>query len=266
MTSQFLETLTSRYHAYVDNFRDGTGVLPQMHQLKWDHTRHVVKNASRIMSGEGWSRTERLEGEVCALLHDVGRYSQLKEYGTFRDAESIDHAVRGVEVIEAERLLDGASGEMRKRVLTAVALHNKKEVPAALDDATARLAYLVRDADKLDIFRVLETVIADGSLENNPEIAWGLQVRGAPTPEVVASVRVGQPVDYEMVRNLSDFVLIQVGWLIGGFRYATSMRLAVERKVLEFREGFLKSLSDDPGVGVCCEAARAYLTRQAGVG
>jgi len=266
MTRKFLETLTCRYHAYVDVFRDGAGVLSQLHQLKWDHTRHVVEDACLIMSGEGWPRPESLEGEACALLHDVGRYSQLKEYGTFRDAESIDHAVRGVEVIEAERLLEGFSGETRKRVLAAVALHNKKEVPAALDDATARLAYLVRDADKLDIFRVLETVIADGSLESNPEIAWGLQVRGAPTPEVVASVRVGRPVDYDTVRNLSDFVLIQVGWLIGGFRYATSMRLAAERKALEFREGFLKSLSDDPGVDVCCEAARAYLARQAGVG
>ena len=36
-------------------------------------------------------------------------------------------------------------------------------------------------------------------------------------------------------------------------------------KALEFRETFLKTLSSDPGVDVCCEAARAYMGRQAGV-
>lgn len=265
MTREFLETLTRRYHAYVDSFRDGAGHLPHLHQLKVDHTRCVVADACRIMAGEGWPAEAQVAGEACALLHDVGRHPQLKEYGTFRDSASIDHAVRGVEVIGSERLLEGLGDETRKRVLTAVALHNKKDVPATLEAETARLTHLVRDADKLDIFRVLETVIADGSLERNPEIAWGLQVLGAPSPEVVAAVRVGHSVDYGHVRTLSDFVLIQVGWLIGGFRNATALRLAAERKALEFRETFLKTLSSDPGVDVCCEAARAYMGRQAGV-
>lgn len=264
MTREFLETLTRRYHAYVDRFRDGAGHLPHLHQLKAEHTACVVADARRIMAGEGWPEEVRPAGEACALLHDVGRHPQLKEYGTFRDAASIDHATRGVEVIGDERFLEELDADMRKRVLTAVALHNKKEVPAALEAETARLTHLVRDADKLDIFRVLETVIADGSLDRNPEIAWGLQVLGAPSPEVVAAVSVGHSVDYGHVRTLSDFVLIQVGWLIGGFRNPTALRLAAERKALEFRETFLRTLSDDPGVDVCCEAARAYLERRAG--
>lgn len=262
MTRDFLETLTARYHAYVDTFRTADGALPEMLQLKLDHTLQVVEDAKRIMAGEAWLENAYVIGEACALLHDVGRYSQLQEYGTFQDTRSIDHAVRGVAVIEGAGLLEGVAEAERKRITTSVALHNKKSVPATLEVDTARLVHLVRDADKLDIFRVLETAIADGSLERNPEIAWELQVKGSPSPQIVEAVRQGQPVSYEWVKSLSDFVLIQVGWLISGLHYPAALRLASERHVLDYRENFLKTLSDDPGVDVCCAAAKAYLNER----
>ena len=262
MTRDFLKTLTLKYDAYVDSFRDGCGALPQMMGLKLEHTRCVIDDTRRIMSGEAWPEDACVTGEVCALLHDAGRYSQLKEFGTFQDVKSIDHAARAVEVIEAEGWLAELPQDERRTVLTAVALHNKREIPPAVDAAVAAFAHLVRDADKLDIFRVMETAATDGSLESNPEIAWDLQVRGAPSSEVVAAVGKGSSVSYASVRTLSDFVLIQVGWLIGGMRYPTALRLAAERKVLDFREAFLKTLSDDPGVDVCCEAARAYMNER----
>jgi len=262
MTRDFYETLKRRYDAYVDTFRDAGGALSQMLQLKLDHTLHVVEDAKRIMAGEAWSEEAYVLGEACALFHDVGRYSQLKEFGTFQDVKSINHAVRGVEVIRAEHLLEGSEEAEQSRILTSVALHNKKSVPETLDPETARLVHLVRDADKLDIFRVLEVAIADGSLERNPEIAWDLQVKGLPSATLVEAVRQGLPVSYEWVKSLSDFVLIQVGWLTGGLHYLSALRLASERHVLEYREAFLKTLSDDPGVDVCCAAARTFLGKR----
>ena len=262
MTRDFLETLTRKYHAYVDRFRTADGQLPEMLQLKLDHTLGVVEDAKRIMAGEAWPEVARVTGEACALLHDVGRYSQLTEFGTFRDAESIDHAKRGVQVIGQERWLDELPSAERNAVLVAVALHSKKAVPAALAVDVAELTHVVRDADKLDIFRVMETAISKGSLERNPEIAWGLCVKGAPSDEVVETISKGLPVSYQWIKNLSDFVLIQVGWLHGGLHFLTSLRLARDRRVLEFRETYLKTLSDDPGVKVCCDAVRAYLREQ----
>lgn len=259
MTRTFLETLTRRYDGYVDSFRDGSGVLPQMMDLKLQHTRCVVADAKRIMAGEAWGEDVCVMGEACALLHDTGRYSQLKEFGTFQDAKSIDHAQRAVEVIEAEGWLNGLSAAERETMLMSVALHNKREISPAVTAEVAAHVHLVRDADKLDIFRVMESAVSDGSLETNPEIAWDLRIKGAPSPDVVSSVMAGRSVGYASVKTLSDFVLIQVGWLIGGMRYPTSLRLAVERNVLEFRETYLKTLSDDPGVAACCDAARAYL-------
>lgn len=259
MTRDFLETLTRRYQAYVDSYRDASGALSSMMQLKLEHTLCVVEDARRVMAGEAWPEADCVMGEACALLHDSGRYSQLKEFGTFQDAKSVDHAKRGVQVIARQGWLDASTDEEWKTVLAAVAIHNKRRISPTVSPGLAAFAHLVRDADKLDIFRVMETAVRDGSLEANPEIAWGLQVKGAPSADVVAAVSVGHSVSYSSIRTLSDFVLIQVGWLIGGLHYPTSLRLAAERRVLEFRETFLKTLSDDAGVDLCCGAARAYM-------
>jgi hypothetical protein len=264
MTRDALDAINRRFRAYVDEFRRPDGSLQEMLQLKLDHTEEVVRNAALIAAGEGWAESARALGEAGAWLHDAGRFSQLRDYGTFQDSKSIDHAVRSVEVVERGGWLAELAADERRRVLTAIAQHNKKEVGASLDEETARLCHLVRDADKLDIFRVLEAAATDGSLERNPEIAWELQVRGAPSPEVVEAVSRGQPVSYAWIRSLSDFVLIQIGWLNGGLRFATSLALARERRALEFRERYLKSLSDDPGVAACCGAARAFMRAQLG--
>ena len=259
MTRAAMESLTGRFAAYTDGFRAPDGRLAPLLQLKLDHTRGVVADAQRLLEGEAWPPETRPEAEAAALLHDAGRFEQFRDHGTFQDARSFDHAARSVAVVEREGWLAELSDAERRRVLAAVLAHNKRELPDGMDAATARLAHLVRDADKLDIFRVLEAAVTDGTLASNPEIAWGLRIEGAPSPELVAAIVAGRPVCYSWIRTLSDFVLIQVGWVNGGFSTRTALRLVRERRVVAFRERCLQTLSDDPGVAACCAAARRHL-------
>jgi hypothetical protein len=76
-------------------------------------------------------------------------------------------------------------------------------------------------------------------LNRNPEMAWELRMDGPPSPDVLQAVAAGVSIDYAQVKSLADFILIQVGWLPCGFHYNTALRLAAERKALEFRESFL---------------------------
>ena len=260
MTHHFPEELAQRYHTYVNTFRDASGGLPLLLQLKLDHTHHVVADARSIMSSEGWDAPACRMGEVCALLHDTARYSQCRDFGTFRDRDSFDHADAAVGIIEEQGWLAALAEEERRFILTAVRVHNKRDVPAALAGLEADLAHLVRDADKLDIFRVLEEAVNDGSLFENPEIAWALPAKGTPNAEVVEAVSRGESVSYDTIHTLADFVLIQVGWLNGGLHFKAAARIALERKTLEFREALLKTFTDEhSGIERCCGAARAFL-------
>ena len=71
-------------------------------KLKIDHTYRVAALCDRIAASLGLPPEERDLAWLCGLLHDVGRFEQLRRYGTFNDAESIDHAAMSARVLFEE--------------------------------------------------------------------------------------------------------------------------------------------------------------------
>lgn len=113
--------------------------------------------------------SERIAGTISAvnvdfawllgLLHDIGRFEQVARYGTFFDALSIDHAELGADILFHDDLFGSfvqqGSQEMKSIAETAIRLHNKLSLPENMEEETATYAKILRDADKIDIFRVL---------------------------------------------------------------------------------------------------------------
>lgn len=235
-----LPMLRAQYSAYVDGFRKD-GVLPPMMELKWEHTQEVVANAKAIAEGSGFGKELSDACEAAALLHDTGRYEQLKRYNTFRDSDSVDHAVLSHDIVKSLGWIDGMPHS--KEILAAVLYHNRRDLPAGLDEFALSVAHCVRDADKLDIFRVLEHQLAITDWRSDSTAFWSLPIMAQPSREVVESVCAGAAVDYKYIRTLADFVLIQVGWLRSGLHFETSRELASERGHLSFRRRFLSELT-----------------------
>ncbi len=152
-----IEELRKLYDAYVDTYREPDGSLSKLMRLKRIHTGFVVKNAELIADGEDFDAKTRETAIAAALLHDTGRYEQLKLYNTFKDSESIDHAVFSHDIVKEMGWLDGLfDAPTCDAILKAVLYHNRREIPSGLDALTEACSHTVRDADKLDIFRVLE--------------------------------------------------------------------------------------------------------------
>ncbi len=276
-----LTELTELYDAYVDTFRESDGKLPVMMQLKRTHTAFVVKNAEAIADGEGFTPEEREVALAAALLHDTGRYEQLKRYNTFKDSESVDHAVFSHDIVVEKGWLEmvgkvewgkverrggggeGRGGEWRDAILKAILYHNRRDIPPEIEQSSnpndrtilGAAAHAVRDADKLDIFRVLEDQVAHADWRKDSRAFWNLAVSAPPNPVVVGCIEKGLPVDYQDIQSLADFVLIQVGWMISGLHFATSRRLCRERNHLAFRREFLHQLTDSPAVDRLCDLA-----------
>lgn len=247
-----LAGLSARYNAYVDTYRDERGALPEMMELKLVHTMNVVGAARRIAEGEGFDARTALACEAAALLHDTGRYEQLRRYNTFRDADSVDHAVFSHDIVKEKGWLDGYRD--KDAVLTAVLVHNRRDIPAETMDALAlACSRTVRDADKLDIFRVLEERIVSTDWHRDTRAFWGLKTDAQPSAEVVEAIRMRRPVDYQHIACLADFVLIQVGWIISGLEFATTRSLCADRGHLEFRRRFLKELTGSPVIDELCD-------------
>lgn len=249
-----MEKLRAKYMEYVDTFKEPDGRLPVMMQLKLTHTMMVVAAARKIAEGEHFDERTRTACEAAALLHDTGRYEQLKRYNTFRDSDSVDHAVFSHDIVKEKGWLDGWTD--REAILTAVLVHNRRDIPAAdMDELTLAVSKTVRDADKLDIFRVLEEQVRNTDWRNDSRAFWNLKTEARPNPTVVRCIRAGAPVSYQDITCLADFVLVQVGWMISGLEFKTSRRICAERGHLAFRRDFIRQLTDDPAVDELCDIA-----------
>ena len=122
-------------------------------KLKIDHTYRVAEIAERIAGSIG---ADRDVAWMLGMFHDIGRFEQYTVYGTFRDAKSVDHAEFGADILfEKDERFKGIFEEWEKVAETAIRLHNKLELPDDLDDKTLVYCNIIRDADKVDIFRVI---------------------------------------------------------------------------------------------------------------
>ena len=129
-------------------------------RLKYEHTFRVAALCDEIAGSIGLSGEDRDLAWLLGMLHDIGRFEQLRRYGTFKDADSIDHAGFGAD------LLFGRAGETAmirsfvldesedKLIEIAVRNHSAYRIPKDLDERTAMYCNILRDADKVDIFRV----------------------------------------------------------------------------------------------------------------
>lgn len=262
-----LDELRRLYDEYVDTYREEGSALPSMMQLKRAHTGFVVKNATLIADGEGFDGLTREVALSAALLHDTGRYEQLKRFNTFKDSDSVDHAVFSHDIVKEKGWLEKVGSPRPDAILAAVLYHNRRDLPEGLDPVTLAASHTVRDADKLDIFRVLQDQIANTDWRSDSRAFWNLSPTLPPNPVVVECIENRQPVDYQNIKSLSDFVMIQVGWMVSGLHYATTRRLCAERGHLEYRRRFLHELTDDPSIDRVCDLAEKELggTQRKGV-
>lgn len=139
-------------------------------KLKYEHTLRVAKLAKEIALSLNLSNEDLFVVELASLLHDIGRFEQIKKYDSFNDLKTLDHAAFGVKLLFDHNVIrqfiaDSTYDDLLKRI---VYVHNKYEIPTIYSEKERLLSEIVRDADKVDIF-YLET-LSQPEIENNSQI------------------------------------------------------------------------------------------------
>lgn len=228
MNKQQLLTLNQWFDTYVQGFFDMEPEDLRNISLKIEHTRKVCEVIELLAVGEGLDTENTRLASAIALLHDVGRFPQYRRWRTFRDSESDNHARLSVEVIRDQRLLDGVAESERVLIEEAVRFHNLLRLPGNLSSPTALFAKLIRDADKLDIWRVFMDFFRTPLHERASAVTLGLPDLPAVSPECVASLAAGEVVHLDTVKLVNDFILLQISWVYD-LNFSSSYRLLQER-------------------------------------
>ena len=214
MEKAHLDRLTSWFDAYVEPFLDTDAEAARNIRLKIFHTRKVCEAMAELAEGEGLSENESRIASATALLHDVGRFPQYRRWRTFRDSESDNHARLSIDVIREEHLLDGIDPEELLLVEEAVRFHNLLAPPASITSPTRRYINLIRDADKLDIWRVFTDLLSQPPEERASAATLGLEdLPDAVSEQCIARLNSGAIVPLDTVTCFNDFKLLQISWI-----------------------------------------------------
>lgn len=125
-------------------------------QLKIVHTFRTVENADRIACSLQLDEEQRELARIIALLHDIGRFEQVRRWNDFRDIMTADLAQLGAEILKKNDLIRRFVSGPRydELILTCIEKHSAYSAEDIADENTLIHAHILRDADKLDIFRV----------------------------------------------------------------------------------------------------------------
>ncbi len=105
MDAKYLSLCHDWFRDYANSFRSLDPEIEKNIDLKIRHTYRVCDNVSRIAKSLGMKRDDLALAEVLALFHDIGRFEQLKVFGSFNDRITVDHAKLGLKVLNRSGVL-----------------------------------------------------------------------------------------------------------------------------------------------------------------
>lgn len=230
-------------------------------KLKIDHTYRVAGLCQRIAESLGLSEPDVDIAWLLGMLHDIGRFEQIRCFGTFNDVQSVDHAEFGADLLfkeglirkfaegyyeecelarsgdeEAEQIIKNNEHHNKDTGLLEMAIrqHNKYRVKEDLTERQRMFCDILRDADKVDIFKVN----ADIPMEIIYDVTTEELKNGVITKEVLESFYKKETVLKSVRRSAVDHIVGHIS-LLFELVYKESYRQAKEQgyvyKLLDFK-------------------------------
>ena len=128
-------------------------------KLKIAHIERTADIAKKTAESLNLEKEDIELAELIGLLHDIGRFEQIKRYNTFVDHLSENHAELGVNILFKENLIRKfiEDDKYDKIIELAIINHNKdkNDITKNTTEKEDLHIKLIRDSDKTDIIYLL---------------------------------------------------------------------------------------------------------------
>ena len=217
---------------YVHSFNCDDPEIQQNIDLKKDHTIRVCEEILYLGTSLGLKNDELNLAAIIALMHDIGRFEQYARYKTFVDKNSENHAELGIVTLEKSGLFELFGNPVKDIIMRAIRYHNLASLPPEESEIHLFFSRLIRDADKLDIWKV----VIDYYNRNDPKRNAAIELDLPDTPdfsdEVYHDLTNKRIVSINHIKNLNDFKLLQIGWIFD-INFQPTFKRIRERRYLE---------------------------------
>jgi putative nucleotidyltransferase with HDIG domain len=229
---EWKKTSVDLFKSYVSAFSGLTEEQRKNFAIKSEHSMRVAGNSKTLAELLKLEPGDIKLAVITGIFHDIGRFKQLVTYDTFNDTVSEDHAEMAVEILKEKGFLNELSSQEQDIVYTAVRLHNKLVLPKNLDARELLQARLLRDADKIDILKVLSDYYTDRTQAPNHTLTWDLPKATQVSPEVVKEVLGGRLVSKDEVKSEMDVKIMQLSWVFD-LNFKSSVEIIFQNRFLE---------------------------------
>lgn len=229
------EKIKKVFNDYVNEF----DVEDEMIRLKKVHTINVASICLDIARSLNLERDEVNLCYMIGMLHDIARFRQYTIYKTFYDSKSVDHAKLGCEILFEEGLINRFVDESDMKsedihyLELAIRWHSVYRLPEDLNEKEKLFCNIIRDADKVDIFRVaIEEPVNNVYAVSREEV-----INSEITPEVLNAFYEHHAIKRELRKTIVD---VKVGFV------ALSFELVFPKsKEIAKNQGFLMKILED---------------------
>lgn len=193
---------------YSSNIGDQKNIL-----LKEQHTFNVCRNIIEIVRKLSLSENDIMLAEIVALFHDIGRFPQYAQYKTFKDSISVNHGLLGAQTLIKERILQRLPDREQALIIQAVKFHNAFSIPKLEKEDIIFFIKLIRDADKLDIWRVFIEYYECPEEDRASAVGLGLPDTVEYSKNIISYLYKKKIIPLSKVNTLNDFRLLQLSWI-----------------------------------------------------
>lgn len=227
------EKCKNRFLEYVNEFDKSNELI----YLKIFHTIGVAEYSKEIAISLGLNEEQVNLAYIIGILHDIGRFRQIVETGTYSDRGGVNHTEMGLKILFEENMivefLD--TREYDEIIKLSIGNHSLFKIEDGLNDETLVFAKIIRDADKLDIFRVFTNTDPvklgmDSGYKDTDEY----------TEEVLDAYYNGKQLDRSHLRYLFDWYINMIAFVFDLY-YKKSFEVL---KREEYLDKIFKSMSD----------------------
>lgn len=229
--TELLHHLHDWMGTYMKSFHTDDEEVMRGIRVKEEHTGYVTRYARELALHLGLRPHDVQLAEIMGLFHDVGRFRQYSLYQTFNDARSEDHAELGLKVLSELDVLRELAAEDVELVRFAIREHNKKAICPTDDRRRLLFAKLLRDVDKLDIYRVLAPFLDPKHAAEAPKFVQGVD-RLDVSPDFVEHFAKGEQADYYEMRTHGDRIVVRLMWVYD-INFGWTLRRLMEQGYIE---------------------------------
>lgn len=194
---------------FLDNYISKYDLEDEQIRLKKEHIYRVSNLSETLAFRLNLEKEDVILAELIGLLHDIGRFEQIRRYHTFIDKDSVNHGELGCEILFKDGLIrdfldDNKYDEIIKE---SILNHNRPSINSNTSGKSLLHSKIIRDADKTDILYL-------SSLEENLGVVFGKKIFDEKISDKVYNDFISNSkINYKNLQTGADVVLCHLAYV-----------------------------------------------------